>query len=239
MRKTILIVFPILLHGFLFSQNKDSLKLHLIDSLTTILKTDSAHIYRFQKYRPFLNIDQRNSFIRQQPINVYGGQGGILINDRHTFGFGGYAITARSKQIIKIKTDQNIPANRTLNLDYATFFYLLTIFDKRFIEIDAQAEVGGGKYIFKFYDENNGKQIAERSGGLFVGGISPVLTIKPTHWIGITGMIGYRFTSEKNTKLNFNGLFYSYGVWLDARQIIRDCNYYLIKKRKYKKQIID
>lgn len=210
---------------------------HIKDSLTARLKADSIHIYRPQKYRPFVNLDQRNSFIRNQAININGLQLGVLINDRHVFGLGGYVITSSSKAQVKTKTDKNISTNRTLNMDYGTFFYQYTILDKRFWEIDIQGEAGLGTYDFKYYDVNTNKLLADRKAGLLVGGIGPLLAFKPTKWVGIIGMVGYRFTSEKNTNLNFNGFYYSYGAWFDLRQIIRDYKYYLVKKRHYKKQI--
>ena len=86
-------------------------------------------------------------------------------------------------------------------------------------------------------DPNTNKLLAERKAGFLVGGIGPLLAFKPTKWLGIIGMVGYRFTSEKNANLNFNGFYYSYGAWFDVRQIIRDYKFYLVKKRKYKKQI--
>jgi hypothetical protein len=210
---------------------------HIKDSLTAQLKADSVHIYRFQKYRPYINLDQRNSFIRNQSININGLQLGVLINDRHVFGLGGYLITLNSKQQVKTKTDKNIPVNRTLNMTYGTFFYQYTILDKRFWEIDIQSELGIGKYEFKYYDVNTNKLLADKSAGMLVGGVGPLLAFKPTKWLGIIGMVGYRFTSEKNATLNFNGFYYSYGAWFDVRQIIRDYKYRYVKKRKYKKQI--
>src|SRR6185437_8874503 len=192
---------------------------HIKDSLTTQLKADSTHIYRAQKYRPYINLDQRNSFIRNQSININGLQLGVLINDRHVFGLGGYIITSSSKAQVKTKTDKNASVNRTLNMDYGTFFYQYTIIDKRFWELDIQSELGLGTYDYKYYDINTNKQLAERNAGLLVGGIGPLLAFKPTKWLGIIGMVGYRFTSEKNTNLNFNGFYYSYGAWFDVRQI--------------------
>lgn len=237
MSKCISILFLALSPFGLLAQTFKPQQKHLKDSLTAQLKADSTHIYRFQKYRPFINLDQRNSFIRNQAININGLQLGVLVNDRHVFGFGGYIITQNSKIKVKTKTDKNISTNRTLNMDYGTFFYQYTILDKRFWEIDIQAEVGLGTYEFKYFDINSGKLLADRKAGMFVGGIGPLLAFKPTKWLGIIGMVGYRFTSEKNTTLNFNGFYYSYGAWFDVRQIIRDYKYYLVKKRKYKKQI--
>ncbi|MFI5140906.1 MAG: hypothetical protein ACHQII_01005 [Bacteroidia bacterium] len=237
MGKRICILFLALSPWGLFAQTLNPQQQHIKDSLTAQLKADSTHIYRPQKYRPFINLDQRNSFIRNQAININGLQLGVLINDRHVFGLGGYIITSSSKAQVKTKTDKNISTNRTLNMDYGTFFYQYTLLDKRFWEIDIQAELGLGTYEFKYYDVNTNKLLADRKAGMLVGGIGPLLAFKPTKWLGIIGMVGYRFTSEKNTNLNFNGFYYSYGAWFDMRQIIRDYKYYLVKKRKYKKQL--
>ena len=207
------------------------------DSLTAQLKADSTHTYRFQKYRPYINLDQRNSFIRNQSININGLQLGVLIKEKNIFGLGGYAITLNSKQKVKTKFGNSLNVNRTLNMDYGTFFYQYVALDKRYWEIDMQCEIGAGIYDFKYYDANTNKFLGERKAGILVAGLGPLIAFKPTKWIGIIAMIGYRYTSEKNATLNFNGIYYSYGVWLDIRQIIRDYKFRLVKKSKYKKQI--
>lgn len=239
--KRSLLFLLVLLQGLLISQTLTPKQAHIKDSLTAKLKADSTHIYRPQKYRPYINLDQRNSFIRGQSININGLQLGVLIKDKHVVGAGGYVITLNSKQKVKTKNDKNVSLNRTLNMDYGTVFYQYVAVDKRYWEIDLQAELGLGTYEFKYYtinkDGSNGKQVADKKAGILVGGVGPLVAFKPTVWIGIIGMVGYRFTSEKNTTLDFNGLYYSYGVWLDVRQMIRDYNYYLVKKRKYKKEI--
>jgi hypothetical protein len=218
-----------------FSQNISDKRQLYRDSLTTKLKADSIHIFRFQKYRPYLNLDQRYSFPKDAPINVNGLQLGVLINNKHAVGLGGYQITEDARQKTKTRTDKDILVNRKLDMNYLTFFYQYTLIDRRFFELDLQAESGVGKYNLKFYDIQTNILKAERSAVVFVEGIGPQLTFKPFRWVGVNTMIGYRFTFEKNANLNFNGAYYSYGVWLDIRQIIRDCRYYLVKKPKYKK----
>ncbi len=224
-----------------FAQSPSAKQTHLLDSLKAQLIADSTHIYRFQKYRPYVNLDQRNSFIRNQSININGLQFGVLVNEKHVFGIGGYIITLSSQQKVKTKLDKNVSLNRTLNMDYGTFFYQYVALDKRYWEIDLQAELGIGEYNYKYYtinpDGSNNKFVTEKKAGILVGGVGPLLAFKPTKWIGIIGMVGYRFTSEKNANLNFNGLYYSYGVWLDVRQIIRDYNYRVVKKHKYKEHV--
>jgi hypothetical protein len=61
--------------------------------------------------------------------------------------------------------------------------------------------------------------------------------VKPIKWVGISSMIGYRYIYKKETFLNYDGLYYSIGLWLDFRQIYRDIKYYKIQKRNYKRQV--
>jgi hypothetical protein len=231
------ILFLVLLQCGMYAQNFTRKQLHQRDSLTAKLKADSVHIFRFQKYRPYFNIDQRNSFIRNAPININGLQLGVLIKEKHVIGLGGYAITSTSKQKIKTKTDKNVEVERTLDMKYATVFYQYVAIDRRYFELDLQAEFGTGQFNLNFYDTKTGNLLQNRSGNLLVTGVGPIIAIKPFRWVGIMGMAGYRFTFEKNPNLNFSGAFYGYGLWLDLRQIIRDVNYNLIKKRKYKKEV--
>ena len=232
-----LILLLVTFHLGLFAQKFTGNQSQECDSLKQKLKTDSLHIYRFRNYKPYLNIDQRNSFIRNAPININGLQLGILIKEKHLIGLGGYTITASSKQKIKTKTDKSIDAIRELDMRYVTFFYEYVVIDRRYFELDIQAEFGGGKFDLKIYDSKTNNLLTNRSAGMLVTGVGPILAIKPLKWIGITGMAGYRFCFEKNSNLNFNGTFYAYGVWIDVRQIIKDVKYHLIKKRKYKKQL--
>ena len=230
----IIILFP---PFFAFSQNLSDKQLHQKDSLHEKLIADSARIFRFQKVRPFLNIDQRNSFIRDAPINIYGLQLGVILHERHGLGLGGYTITSTGKQKVKTKINKDLDVTRVLDMKYITLFYQYTVVDKRFFEIDLQAEFGGGVFHTKLYDTKTWKLLFDRSANLAVTGIGPQLTIKPLPWIGISGMAGYRFTFEKNANLNFNGLYYAYGLWFDVRQTIRDIRYYLIKKPAYKRHL--
>jgi hypothetical protein len=235
--KNILLFLSFIYQLNLSAQNFTKKQIHQRDSLAAKLKADSIHIFRFQKYRPYFNIDQRNSFIRNAPININGLQLGVLIKERHVIGLGGYAITTTSKQKIKTKTDKNVDVERTLDMKYATLFYQYVAIDRRYFELDLQAEFGTGQFNLNFYDTKTGNLLQNRSGNLLITGIGPIIAIKPFRWVGIMGMAGYRFTFEKNPNLNFSGAFYGYGLWLDLRQIIRDVNYNLIKKRKYKKEV--
>ena len=42
---------------------------------------------------------------------------------------------------------------------------------------------------------------------------------------------------DKNPNVNFSGAYYSYGVWVDLRQIYRDIKYYGITRKKYRREL--
>lgn len=216
-----------------------SLKQHKIDSLTLKFKKDSAHIFRFKNLRPFAAIDNRNSFIKDASVSVKGFQLGVIVKEKHTIGFGIYSLQNSSKQKITSENEKNIAAKRTLNLSYLTLFYQYVIIDKHFFELDLPLEVGLGGYRIKLEDTVTHKIIADHQGGALLtsGGVNIIL--KPVKWIGISGTVGYRISLDKNPNVNFSGAYYSYGVWVDLRQIYRDIRFYGFTRKKYKRRVKD
>src|SRR5438270_841493 len=128
---------------FLLAQTDSSAlstrKKYLADSLRQKQKADSLKIYRFQKLRPYFSFDNRNSFIRNAPISIYGLQAGVILNERHTLGIGGYTISKESKRPVKVK-GETVESLRDLKLNYLTFFYQYALLDKRFFELDIPVE---------------------------------------------------------------------------------------------------
>ncbi|MBI3520049.1 MAG: hypothetical protein HY062_11930 [Bacteroidetes bacterium] len=213
-------------------------RLYKIDSLTAKFKKDSAHIYRFKNIRPYAAIDNRNSFIKEGPVNVKGFQLGVILKEKHTVGFGLYGIQNSSKQNLTSKDgNSGIPLKRTLSLNYMTLFYQYVIIDKRFFELALPLEVGLGGYHIKLIDDRNDKIVSEKDGGVMLtsGGVD--IVIKPLKWVGVSGSAGYRIALENNPNVNFNGAYYSYGFWVDVREIYRDIRFYGITRKKYRRQL--
>ncbi len=208
-----------------------------IDSLTAKFKMDSLHTYRFKIIRPFVAIDNRNSFIKEGPVNVKGFQLGIILKEKHTVGFGIYGIQNNSKQNLTSKDVNSVPLKRTLNLNYLTLFYRYKIIDKRYFELALPLEVGLGGYHIKLIDDRTDKIVSEVNGGtsLTSGGVDIVL--KPFKWVGVTGSAGYRIALDKNPNVNFSGAYYSYGLWVDLRQIYRDVKFYGFVRKKYRREM--
>lgn len=222
---------------FQIGYGQNEIKQHKVDSLKLQLKKDSAHIYRFRKVRPFFSLDNRNSFIKDAPVNVQGLQLGVVLKQRHIVGLGYYTLQANSKQNATKKTDNTITVNRTLSLKYLTAFYQYAIFDKRYFGLDLPLEIGIGGYDVKTEDAITHKILVDKKGGTAIVGGGVGITIKPFKWFGITGSGGYRYAFDKDPTVNFSGAYYSYGVWLGLGQVYRDVKYYWIKRKKCRRKI--
>lgn len=224
------IILSFLFAGSLFAQ-KSAVKRHKIDSLSLKLKNDSLRTFRFKKLRPYANIDNRNSFIKN-PAAISGLQLGIIVNEYHTFGLGSYRLNRTPEKDAPIRDGY-----RMNNLRYFTTFYEYFLLNARYVEIDLPFEIGLGNYSARIVDTLNTKRDQNISAGFIPLGSAVKVILKPVRWIGLSLMGGYRYVLEKKTNLNLNGVYYSLGVWVDIRQIYRDIKYYGFQKKKYRKAV--
>lgn len=215
-----------------------------LDSLTQKFQKDSARIYRFQKFRLRVALDQRQSWVKNQrsarvvPVAINGFQIGAILFERHTIGFGNYNIASQSKKPTKISDQLNVVRYEELFMHYNTLFYEYRLIGKRYFEIDIPVEIGLGRYVYNLKDEIQSKLLWHEHGLMKVGGAGLQLILKPVKWIGLVGMGGYRFAGfNKKTNLDFSSFYYTYGVWVDIRQIHRDMRFYWIKRPKYRKKV--
>lgn len=239
----ILLLLPFsVFYSALFSQTIT--KQLQLDSLKKQFRKDSAHIYRFKKVRPCFAIDKRSSWIKNEngtskiPIAVNGLQAGIILYEKHTLGFGIYSIANESKKPVKITDQNNIIRYEELYMHYLTLYYEYSIFDTRFFEMDLPLEIGIGKYNYNLKDSGRTAVIWKEQGPVKVTGGGIQIILKPFKWIGVSGMAGFRIVAfNKKTNLNLNGFYYSYGIWVDLRQIYRDTKFYAFKRPKYRKKM--
>ncbi len=235
--KRIIFLFFFLSVSIFYSQTR-------LDSLKLKFKKDSAHTYRFKKIRPWLAIDQRNSWIKNAKglqrisVTINGLQLGVIIKEKHTVGLGFYTMNGTSQKPVKISDGDNKITYQELLLKYTMLNYQYVIVNTRFFELDLPLEVGIGRYIYNLKDETQTVLLWREAGPVKLTGGGVTIVLKPLKWIGLRGMAGYRIVAlNKRTNLNFNGFYYSYGVWIDLRQIYRDIKFYGFIRPKYRKKV--
>lgn len=236
-RFSFLIVLKLLFVSIFYSQTS-------LDSLNAKFQKDSLHNYRFKKVRPWLALDQRNSWIKNEkglnkvPVTINGLQAGVILKEKHTVGFGVYTISNTSEKPKKLSDKNNKVTYEELLLKYITLTYEYKIVNTRFFDLVLPLEVGLGRYVYNLKDESQSQLLWREQGPVKVSGGGVNIVLKPLKWVGISGMGGYRIVVfNKRTNLNFNGFYYSYGVWVDLRQIYRDIKFYGFIRPKYRKKV--
>ena len=228
-RNMFFVGFWLVLSVQLSAQNK-AFKL---DSLRNKFIKDSTWIFRPKKVFPLLASDQRNSYINGKPVNIWGIKAGVTLYDRHNVGLGGYSVTNSTSRYVA-RIDKTI--NQKTQLQYLTAFYEYSFIERRWWEVGVPVEIGGGVYNITSTDAATGKILPTRKGTLIPLGTALDVYFKPTRWFAINVMGGYRFVISDNSRLNFNGWFYSFGGAVYVRQILQDLRFFN-KKRIYKKEL--
>jgi len=233
-------IIILVINAFNFRGQSDSVmgknKQFLSDSLTFKFKTDSIYLYRYQKVRPCITLDNRITFIRGIKVNVRGFQTGFILYGRITASLGLYLINHKTARNVKIKVGDE-EALITTKLNYATLYYQYSIIYKKYFEVDIPFEIGLGNFDINAIAQIDNR-LLEHKNGLFIPiGSGLKCVVKPIKQIGISGTIGYRYVPDNYIKINLNGIYYAIGIWVDIRQIYRDINFYGFKRRKYRNAI--
>jgi len=208
------------------------------DSLRTQLMNDSVRIYRLKKIFPLVAIDQRNSFLwtsktNNTPVNIWGIKLGATLYQRHNMGIGLYSLENSST---RQRARDMVTINEDLTFKYCTAFYEYSIIDVKHWEIGIPMEAGFGQYTIKSTIQNTDLQLPVHKGFVIPTGTALDIYYKPTRWLGINVMGGYRFVINNTSRLNLSDWFYSVGAAVYIRQIVQDSKYFL-KKRNYRKKV--
>jgi hypothetical protein len=197
------------------------------DSLFQKLKKDSAFIYRKTIARPYLKAENRYSYILKKPVNFAGFLAGVNLYERHIICAGYYFLRNPSNKVFAIDNENN---QQLLKLAYVDFAYQYIIFNSRYYQLNAPLEVGYGNYSAKI-SHLASMDTTQLSGNFIPYGGGLQLIIKPLPWAGFSACGGYREVKKDAIRVSFNGWYYSFGVWVDARLIFRNTRYYFRKKQ--------
>lgn len=222
--------------GLTFAQKSTDLKQQKIDSLTEKLRKDSAFIFRPKYSKPYLRVENRYSFISKEPVNLAGFMAGVTLVERHILCAGYYTLNRLTQKSIDVTDENNVTRREYLILNYFITSYQYVLLNKRYLQINAPIEIGYGLYSTRTTD-NFDNYLKKSSGNIIPASAGFQFIVKPIRWLGVSCVGGYRHViQQKNINLNFKGFYYSFGLWIDARHVIRYTKYYF-KKRGYREEL--
>lgn len=215
---------------------KDKARKEKIDSLSRQLRRDSAFIFRPKYSKPYFRVENRYSFISREPVNLAGFLAGITLAEKHIVCAGYYTLNRLTQKSIEVTDANNVTTRQYLVLNYFITSYQYVLLNKRFIQVNTPLEIGYGLYSTRTTD-NFDNYLKKSSGRILPVSAGLQIIIKPVKWAGISCVGGYRHVvQEKNIDLNFKGFYYSFGLWIDARNVFRHTKYYF-KKKRYREEV--
>jgi hypothetical protein len=206
------------------------------DSLRLKYLKDSSYVYRNKKYRPYADIDQYQTFINDANVTLRGFSLGIRYNNTHVFALALHGIIPRDQRKAIARFRDTATVNEQLGLRYVSILYQYTLINNRYMAVFFPTQLGLGRYNITIDNASRTQRITTKSGGTIPASVGATLVLKPVKWVGVSGTGGYRMVLDRNPNLNFSGLFYGYGIWLDIQQIIRDVRFYGFVRPKYRRQ---
>lgn len=217
-------IFVIILLG----QGVLAQKKQIVDSLKNQLRRDSARIYRPKKVLPLISLDQRNTFLetsasRNTPVNLQGVRLGVTLHQLSRTGIGVYRIKDSRTRLKRINGQ---PADVEFRFNYLMAFYEYYFIHSKYWNLGMPLELGVGRYTATDTTIN-------RKGTLYPMGIGIDLQFKPTRWVGVSTMGGYRFVGNNNNLVKLNNWFYTLSLTVNLKNIYDDSRYWF-KKRQFK-----
>ncbi len=207
------------------------------DSLLLNFQKDSAYIYRFKVFRPYFDVDQYQTYLDENLVTLRGLSVGVWYKNVHVFGIGTNGVIAQDKRKLITRFRDSVNVLERTSLRYISFFYQYSFVNNRYLALFMPTQLGLGRYEITTQDINRTRPALKKMGGIVPSSLGLTLILKPIKWIGISGTGGYRHVLDRNPKLNFNGLFFGYGVWLDIHQILQDGRFYGFRKPRYKREL--
>ncbi|CAN5269191.1 hypothetical protein BH09BAC3_BH09BAC3_23580 [soil metagenome] len=228
----------LLLFSVFCSYSQESRKDSLIAILDNSLYVDSLRLYS-PKYRTFdFQLDNRNSFIRNRAINIWGINGAIIINQRFRYGLGIYRVVTPFAPFTSLKkssiSDSDDLTERQLDMFFVMPNFRYMFIHRKWVRASLEAAIGFGAVNYNISYQPD-SAFVKKYGTFIPAGAGVELVLIPYRYIGLMGSIGYR-KSLKTYDINadFDGMYYSYGVSIFVGTILKDIRY-----KKWKKEDVE
>lgn len=188
--------------------------------------------------QPVLDFDQRFSFIKNTPVNIWGYRVGVMVNQKYKIGIGGYFL---NDKVDSKRTDTFNQHYFTYNrkLYFITGYYEPYLIRRRYWESSILAEIGFGKNEENLLHTTDNYQLKSPNKYFIPAGLGLSINLKcpviygitPTSWFGLNFLLGYRKSLfAKELKTPYNGMFWSVGAAVFLDKALVDINHWLIKK---------
>lgn len=191
---------------------------------------DSLETMKVKLVRPQFKLDNRITWHEGQTLAITGFDAGVLLKDKLRVTIGYYRLNDDLNAFRK--TIDSVDIGRLININYGTLNTEFMYRDTRFLSLGMPLEIGLGQSDLKFKNFKTEEIFRRDKGFMAIAHFGVAATFKPIRWIGLKGIVGYRKTIFNQVKeFNFDGPFFSLGLNIDVREIIKDIRMFKLKKK--------
>lgn len=195
------------------------------DSLHRKFEQDSTYLFRYQKFKPYLNIDFRNAYVVKNFLSLVGIRGGTVVDGKHIFGLGYYVLNE-----FPIFKSNKIKVYQFDKLNYFTLFYEYKIYNGRVFDVLLPFELGYGNYSASLSESPE----TTFSSSMIPTGFGIKCILMPHQWIGIKFGGGYRYVWENTVNVGMDGGYFTIGIRIDLDHMFRDIRFSRLKQHYHK-----
>jgi hypothetical protein len=231
MKTRVLYFLLLLIHSNLHAQNPSIAKdLPTGQQNREQFIKDSTAIMQVRLVRPQFKLDNRVTWYEGQSLGLTGFDVGVLLKEKLRLTLGYYQLN-ENLNAFKRTIDSN-DLGSLVNINYGALNTEFIYKNTRFISLGMPLEFGFGQNELRYKNFTTDEVYKTQRGFLAMAHFGMSGTFKPIRWIGLKGIIGYRKSIYNQVKdFNFDGIFFSLGLNLDVREIIKDIQMYNLKKR--------
>jgi hypothetical protein len=179
-----------------------------------------------KKPHVFAKLDNRNSFIDNNLVNIFGVKAGLSYNKKLGFGIGYYQLYNAPKnfdeQILYINSlGKAYIITKGLEMYYFSANVEYSFYQTKHWELSMPLQIGIGKTFYRYTAESITYKTNENIDFIYEPTIS--VDYKIIKWVGVCADFGYRFMITQSTKLNkqFNSPVVALGVSVYYSEILK------------------
>lgn len=210
-------IIPILICLFAMSISKNTFAQNTSIVEESVEKKDK--IKRF-----IAQLDTRSTFIKTNPVSIWGGLIGVEFDKKHQYSLGLYTTFNKAQEVFYTNSiGRRFQKIGLFNIQYLSLGYQYTFFDKHNVLMSVPLEAGFGlgtaKVTINWLDNNILNKYTVTKFSKYVPlQVGYEIEWKTLKWLSIRAQTGYRATvltnllNSEDLDINYSGFYYSYGL---------------------------
>jgi len=214
-------------------KRKNQIFLLLFFATTSALLAQEATAEKNMRF--VVQLDSRNTFVRDKAVSIFGIRGGFLYKDRYELGLGLYGtrlLDFLGREVEKDYLDNSTtPAQlkpALIGFEYASIYGEYKVLENARWFITVNSQYGMGRVNIRLQESNGTETLKRERKSLVEHSLKAKYHLNS--WLTLVGGLGYRYllSGQNQVKKAFNAPIYIISAEIDFKQLFQA----LIKKEK-------